>query len=72
MALVPHQLCGDIMNIFNRHDQNFHWSREFSYYSTFAAEKQVIWTYRIAHAGCVPEVFECKDLVSWCTNKFIA
>jgi hypothetical protein len=72
MASVPHQFCGDTMNIFGHHDQNFHWSRAFSYYSTFASENKVIWTSGIAHAGCVLEVFDCKDLVSWCTDKFIA
>jgi hypothetical protein len=25
----------------------------------------------IARAGCVPEVFYCKELVSWCTEKYI-
>jgi hypothetical protein len=72
MASVPHQFCGDTVNIFGRHDQNFHWSRAFSYYSTSVAENQVIWTSEIAHVGCVPEFFDCKDLVSWCTDKFIA
>ena len=71
MELVPHQFCGDTMNIFDRHDHNFHWSRAFSYYSTSAVEKQVIWTSEIAYAGYVPKVFDCKDLVSWCADKFI-
>jgi hypothetical protein len=31
----------------------------------------VIWTYGIAHAGCVPKVFYCKKLVSWCVKKYI-
>jgi hypothetical protein len=60
------------VNTFGSEDQNFDWSRAFSYYSIPTAENQVIWTFRIAHAGHVPEVFDCKDLVSWCANKFIA
>jgi hypothetical protein len=60
------------VNIFKHEDQNFHWSRAFSYYSNFAADNQVIWTSEISHAGCVLEVFYCKDLVSWCVDKFIA
>jgi hypothetical protein len=72
MALVLHQFYGDAVNIFGRHDHNFHWSRAFSYSSTSVAENQVIWTSGIAHAGCVSEVFYCKDLVSRCADKFIA
>jgi hypothetical protein len=72
MASARQQFCGDTVNIFGREDQNFHWSKAFSYYSTSAAENQVIWTSGIAHAGCVPEVFDCKDLVSWCADKYIA
>ena len=59
------------MNIFGREDQNFQWSRTYSYYSTLAAQNKVIWTSRIARAGCIPEVFDYKELVSWCTDKYI-
>jgi hypothetical protein len=31
----------------------------------------VIWTSGIACAGCVPEFFDCKEMVSWCTEKHI-
>jgi hypothetical protein len=31
----------------------------------------VIWTSIIACAGCVPEVFDCKELVAWCIEKYI-
>jgi hypothetical protein len=31
----------------------------------------VIWTSGIAHAGCVPEVFDYKEVVSWCAEKYI-
>jgi hypothetical protein len=44
----------------------------YSYYSTLVVENQVIWNSGISRAGCVPEVFECKDLVSWCVDKFIS
>jgi hypothetical protein len=71
MASSRHQVCGDTMNTFGREDQNIDWSRAFSYYSIPTTENQIIWTFEIAHAGRVPEVFYCKDLVSWCANKFI-
>jgi hypothetical protein len=31
----------------------------------------VIWTSEITHAGYVPEVFDYKEVVSWCVEKFI-
>jgi hypothetical protein len=59
------------LNIFGREDRNFQWSRAYSYYSSPSAQKEVIWTSIIAHAGCVPKVFDCKELVSWCAKKYI-
>jgi hypothetical protein len=26
---------------------------------------------RNSSVGCIPEVFECKDIVTWCVDKFI-
>jgi hypothetical protein len=72
MASTRQQFCGDTMNIFECEDQKFQWSREYSYYSTPAAHNQVIWTSGIARAGCVPKVFDYKEPVSWCTDKFIS
>jgi hypothetical protein len=66
------QLCGDTLNIFGREDQNFQWSRAYSYYSSPPAQKDVIWTSGIARAGCVPEVFDCKELVAWCVEKYVS
>jgi len=66
-----HQFCRDTLNTFGREDHNFHWSRAYSYYSSPSAQKEVIWTSRIARAGCVPEVFDNKELVSWCDEKYI-
>jgi hypothetical protein len=31
----------------------------------------VIWTSGIACAGCIPEDFDYKEVVSWCTEKYI-
>jgi hypothetical protein len=64
--------CGDNLNLFNREDQNYHWSCSYWYYSNlFSKEKNRVWTSEIVLAGCVPEVFECKDIVTWCIEKFI-
>jgi hypothetical protein len=35
-----------------------------------SAQNKVIWTSRISHADCVPEVFDCKEVVSWCVLTF--
>jgi hypothetical protein len=59
------------LNIFGGKDQGFQWSRAYSYYSSPSAQKEVIWMYGIARAGCVPEVFDCKELVTWCTERYI-
>jgi hypothetical protein len=32
----------------------------------------VIWTSGITHVGCVPKVFYCKEVVSWCAEKYIS
>ena len=65
------QFCGDTLNIFSREDQNFHWSRENLYYSSPPAQKDVIWASGIAHAGCVHEVFYCKEIIAWCVEKYV-
>jgi hypothetical protein len=72
MAATRQQFCGDTVNIFGREDQNFQWSRAYSYYSSPSAQNEVIWTSGIARAGCVPEVFDCKEVVSWCAERYIS
>jgi hypothetical protein len=68
------QFCGDTLNIFGREDQNFQWSRAYWYYSsppTAQKDGNVIWTSGIARVGCVPEVFDCKEIVAWCVDKYV-
>ena len=57
--------------MFVQEDRKFQWSRAYFYYSSRSAQNKVIWTSEIACAGCVPEVFDCKEVVSWCTEKYI-
>jgi hypothetical protein len=43
------------------------------YYSTLPPlekNSNKIWTSGIASAGCVPEVYDFKELISWCIDKF--
>jgi hypothetical protein len=72
MEATRQQFCGDTVNTFGHDDQNFQWSRAYSYYSSPSAQKEVIWTSGIARAGCVPEVFDCKEMVSWCVERYIS
>jgi hypothetical protein len=60
------------MNIFEREDHNFQWFRAYSYYSSPSIQNEVIWTSGIARAGCVPKVFDCKEVVSWCAERYIS
>jgi hypothetical protein len=68
---VRQQFCGDTVNMFAREDQCFQWSRAYFYYSSCSTQNEVIWTSGIAHAGYVPEVFDSKEVVSWCPEKYI-
>jgi hypothetical protein len=68
------QLCGDNLNIFGHVDQNFWWTRAYWYYSSPLATQRNengIWTSEIAFVGCVPKVFDCKEIVAWCVEKYI-
>jgi len=44
----------------------------YSYYSSCSTQNEVIWTSGISHAGCIPVVFYCKEVVSWCAEKYIS
>jgi hypothetical protein len=71
MVVGRQQFCGDTVNMFTEEDQRFQWSRAYFYYSSRSAQNEVIWTSEIARAGCVPKVFDCKEVVSSCTEKYI-
>jgi hypothetical protein len=72
LVMRKQQFCGDTLNLFAREDQNYHWSRSYWYYSSLLGkENNKVWTSGIVLAGCVPEVFECKDILTWCIDKFI-
>ena len=36
-----------------------------------SAQKDIIWESRIAHVGCVPEVFDIKELIACCMDKYV-
>jgi hypothetical protein len=72
MVAARQQFCGDTVNIFGLEDHNFQSSRAYSYYSSRFTQNEVIWTSGIAHAGDVTEFFDCKEMVSWCAEKYIS
>ena len=57
--------------MFTQEDKRFQWSMAYFYYSSCSAQNEVIWTSGIARACCIPEVFDYKEVVSWCTEKYI-
>jgi hypothetical protein len=61
--------CGDTLNTFARENSENHWSKVYKKYSSERNDNHV-WTFGIVRAGCVPEVFDTKDLVIWCTDNF--
>jgi hypothetical protein len=71
MLVGRQQFCGNTVNMFAEEDQRFQWSKAYFYYSSHFTENEVIWTSGIARAGYVPEVFDYKEVVSWCTKKYI-
>jgi hypothetical protein len=65
--------CGDTLNTFARENSENHWSKVYKKYSSLPTEERnanIVWTSGIVRAGCVPEVFDTKDLVIWCTDNF--
>jgi hypothetical protein len=66
-------LCGDTLNLFGREDQRFQWSRSYWYYSSLPLPERnenIVWTSGITSTGCVPEVFDSREIVSWCVDKY--
>jgi hypothetical protein len=73
MARRRESFCGDTLNTFAREDPKYHWSRAYRYYSTLPPEERDVddvWISGITKEGCVPEVFDVKELVIWCTNNY--
>jgi hypothetical protein len=65
-------LCGDTLNLFGREGQRFQWSRYYWYYSLLPLleeNENIVSTSGIASAGCVPEVFDYREILSWCVDK---
>ena len=57
MAAVRHQFCRDTINTFGHDDQNFHCSREYSYYSSPSTqEKKRRWS-----LGAPRDIFQAKE-----------
>jgi hypothetical protein len=61
------------LNTFAQEYFKNHWSRAYRYYSSLPPKEKKnkdAWVFGIAKVGCVPEVFDEKYLVIWCTNNF--
>ena len=71
MESSRHQFYGDTLNIFEHEDKIFQWSWAYSYYPSPSAQKEIIWMSGITRMECVPEFFDCKELVTWCIERYI-
>jgi hypothetical protein len=74
MAMRKEQFCGDTLNLFAQEDYNFHSLRSYWYFTTLPLPERnenKTWTSGIVIDICVHEFFDCKDIVSWCVDKFI-
>jgi hypothetical protein len=66
--------CGDTINSLARKDKNFHWLTSYQWFLNKILEekkKNRLWTTGLVNVGCVPEVFDFKELVSWCIKYLI-
>lgn len=66
-------LCMDTYNYLARDDKGFHWSRAYSWYADQLVEQRMksnIWLTGLENVGCMLEVFNARDLVSWCSKIF--
>jgi hypothetical protein len=73
MARRRERFCGDTLNTFVQEDPQNHWPKIYRSYASLPSEKRNfnnIWTSGIVRARCVPEVFDTKYLVIWCTDNF--
>jgi hypothetical protein len=72
MAAGRQQFCGDTVNILDVRTRTSSGPGHTLTIHPVPAQNEVIWTSGIARAGCVPEVFYCKEVVSWCAKKYIS
>jgi hypothetical protein len=59
--------CGDIVNSLAKEDKNFHWSASYQWFLNKSPEEKKndrLWTTGLVNVGCVPEVFDFKELVT--------
>jgi hypothetical protein len=58
--------CGDTTNTLGREDREFQWPEAYKWYSRLSLEDKSsnkVWTSGITQAGCMPKVFDFKELV---------
>ena len=68
-----HPFFNDIINSPARDNKNFHWSTSYEWFSRKSEEENQtykIWTTWLVNVGCVPHIFNYRELVSWCAQRF--
>ena len=64
---------GDTYNSFDKTNRNFHWSKEYSWYSGFLVDDKSSshpWMTELTRASCMTKVFNVPELVLWCSKHF--
>jgi hypothetical protein len=59
--------CGDTVNSLAKEDKNFHWSTSYHWFLNKSLEEKKnnrLWTTCLVNVGCVPEVFDFKELIT--------
>jgi len=61
--------CQDTVNSLTHQDKVFHFSVAYQWFHILTLEHKKnnqIWMTRLVNVGCIPEVFDFMELVSWC------
>jgi hypothetical protein len=65
--------CSDTVNSLAKENKNFHWSTSYEWFLSKTVEEKKtdkLWITGLVNVGCVPVVFDCKELISWCAQRF--
>jgi hypothetical protein len=65
--------CGDAVDSLAHQDKEFNWLVAYQWFLSLTPKnnlKNDIWIIGQVNVGYMPEVFDCRELVSWCAHRF--